>query len=120
MVKRMSEGLTSITNELKIEIKNQLKSGYKIYLDKKCKGEDLRHEFYVVKENDNAYIYHIRYSYIPESEAPRIKDYPVQETTLGNLDYMLNNLIKDMDKNYVENNGYELFSNYRERKDDEK
>jgi sulfur transfer protein SufE len=92
---------------------NILKDGYKLFLDKDCKSETLRHEYYQVTEENNHYFYHLRYSHSLKNldEETRVRDYDV--VTCNNEDYekILQSTVDDIIHNYLEYNGYSVSCN---------
>lgn len=88
-----------ITQELIAELINVLKGEKKIFLDKECKSEILRHTFYIKSGS----IFHVRYSYAMKNlQSPKFKDYPSIESTDENIE----KTVADILHNYYEYNNY--------------
>lgn len=96
-------------------ITDLLEQGYKIYLDKECSREFIRHEFYMNEKNGKAYFYHIKFSVDDFNRSPRTKDYPViQVTGKREIKSKIEYIVNDITKSYIAHNGYEVSTNKME------
>ena len=93
-----------------------LRNEYKVYLDKVCRQETLRHVFYQTIDDYGHHFYHIRYSATKMSQVPKIKDYNVIDVEDDDVKITetINKIISDIKANYLEYNGYSVACNRKE------
>ena len=96
------------------EIKSLLRDGFKVYLEKPCKREMLRHEFYQITDSNGHHFYHVRYSISDSSSIPKIKDYPVIDVEKCDVEDTISKLTLDICNNYLAYNGYSISCNRKE------
>ena len=88
-----------ITQELKTELTEVLKGEKKVFLDKECKNEIIRHTFYIKAGK----IFHIRYSYgMKNIQSPKFRDYESIDASKNNIEKTVDDILH----NYYEYNNY--------------
>ena len=100
-----------ITNKEKLEIRELILNKNKIFLDKDCSNEHIRHSFYYKEHKFGYSFYHVSYTSIISKEKSTIKDYPTIEIPIDKknelFDTTLNTMVTEI-VNYVNNKGYEI------------
>lgn len=91
--------------ETKEYMRKVLSSGNKIFLDKLCKNEELRHAFYQTTDDTGVHFYHVRLQYTDSQFTAKMKDYDVVDVPLKDKESQIEKVLMDIQNNYV-GNGY--------------
>ena len=91
--------------ETKEYMRKVLSSGNKIFLDKLCKNEELRHAFYQTTDDDGVHFYHVRLQYGESQFTAKMKDYDCVDVPLKDKSAQIEKVLTDIQNNYV-GNGY--------------
>lgn len=106
-----------ISDECIEDIKYLLRNGYKVYVDKECKSEVLRHHFYKISDEFGHHFYHVRYSIMRVDKFnTRIKDYQVIDVAdvEDDIESTISKITQDIVQNYLEYNDFTLSCNRKD------
>ena len=98
------------------DIKELLLTGNKIFLDKDCEQEHIRHTFYYQETTHSVFFYHVKFSYVKNKNIPILKDYPTKSFSIEEKENYLNTYLHDMINEiyYYINKGYIISCNKEE------
>ena len=89
-----------VSEARKEEIKELLRQGHKIFLDKDYEAKHTRHAYYYQENNVGWFFYHIKFSFYVDNDKPLFTDYPTVEVPSNKKDELykstFNNFINEI------------------------